>query len=141
MKMQALLTSIAMKNMLWSVRFVQACLGQALWCGCLGSTQGQLARWVLWAVQRAFSRQARTFTPTGWLFSCVIPGCSQGTFYSSGQGGGRGGSSLSQVTSLISAQFSPVTQSCPTLCDPMDRSTPGLSVHRQLPEFTQTHVH
>ena len=40
-----------------------------------------------------------------------------------------------------SVQFSSVTQSCPTLCDPMNRSTPGLSVHHQLPEFTQTHVH
>ena len=38
-------------------------------------------------------------------------------------------------------QFSSVTQSCPTLCDPMDFSTPGLPVHHQLPEFTQTHVH
>ena len=40
-----------------------------------------------------------------------------------------------------SVQFSSVTQSCPTLCDPMNRSTPGLPVHHQLPEFTQTHVH
>ena len=38
-------------------------------------------------------------------------------------------------------QFSSVTQSCPTLCDPMNLSTPGLPVHHQLPEFTQTHVH
>ena len=38
-------------------------------------------------------------------------------------------------------QFSSVTQSCPTLCDPMNRSTPGLAVHHHLPEFTQTHVH
>ena len=37
--------------------------------------------------------------------------------------------------------FSSVTQSCPTLCDPMNHSMPGLPVHRQLPEFTQTHVH
>ena len=37
-------------------------------------------------------------------------------------------------------QFSSVTQSCPTLCDSMDCSTPGLPVHHQLPEFTQTHV-
>ena len=37
--------------------------------------------------------------------------------------------------------FSPVAQSCPTLCDPVDCSTPGLPVHHQLPEFTQTHVH
>ena len=33
------------------------------------------------------------------------------------------------------------TQSCPTLCDPMNRSTPGLPVQHQLPEFTETHVH
>ena len=38
-------------------------------------------------------------------------------------------------------QLSSVTQSCPTLCDPMNHSTPGLPVHHQLPEFTQTHVH
>ena len=38
-------------------------------------------------------------------------------------------------------QFSSVTQSCLTLCDPMDCSTPGLPVHHQLPELTQTHVH
>ena len=41
---------------------------------------------------------------------------------------------------LSSVQFSSVAQSCPTLCDPMNRSTPGLPVHHQLPEFTQTHV-
>ena len=40
-----------------------------------------------------------------------------------------------------SVQFSSVTQSCPTLCDPMNRSTPGLPVHHHLLEFTQTHVH
>ena len=40
-----------------------------------------------------------------------------------------------------SVQFSSVTQSCSALCDPMDCSTPGLPVHHQLPEFTQTHVH
>ena len=38
-------------------------------------------------------------------------------------------------------QFSSVTQSCPTLCSLMDCSIPGLPVHHQLPEFTQTHVH
>ena len=40
-----------------------------------------------------------------------------------------------------SVQFSLVIQSCPTLCDPMNGSTPGFPVHQQLPEFTQTHVH
>ena len=38
-------------------------------------------------------------------------------------------------------QFSSVAQSYPTLCDPMNRSTPGLPVHHKLPKFTQTHVH
>ena len=41
----------------------------------------------------------------------------------------------------LSVQFSSVAQSCPTLCNPMNRSTPGLPVHHQLPEFTQIHVH
>ena len=40
-----------------------------------------------------------------------------------------------------SKYFSSVTQLCPTLCDPMNHSTPGLPVHHQLVEFTQTHVH
>ena len=40
-----------------------------------------------------------------------------------------------------SAQFNSVAQLCPTLCNPMNRSTPGLPVHHQLPEFTQTQVH
>ena len=42
---------------------------------------------------------------------------------------------------LCSVQFSSVAQSCPTLWDPMNRSTSGLPVHHQLPEFTETHVH
>ena len=42
---------------------------------------------------------------------------------------------------IASVQFSSVAQSCPTLCDPMNCSTPGLPVHHQLPGFTQTHVH
>ena len=43
--------------------------------------------------------------------------------------------------SFLIYQFRSVTQSCPTLCDPMDCSMPGLPVHHQLLEFTQTHVH
>ena len=41
----------------------------------------------------------------------------------------------------LHVQFSSVTQSCPTLCDPKNHSTPGLPVHHQPPEFTETHVH
>ena len=45
------------------------------------------------------------------------------------------------ILSYWFVQFSSVAQSCPTLCDPMNHSTPGLPVHQQLLEFTQTHVH
>ena len=45
------------------------------------------------------------------------------------------------LTQYQSVQFSWVAQSCLTLCDPMNRSTPGLPVHHWLPEFTQTYVH
>ena len=49
---------------------------------------------------------------------------------------------LVNLTALnTKTQFSSVAQSCPTLCDPMNLSTPGLPVYHQLPEFTQTHVH
>ena len=46
----------------------------------------------------------------------------------------------SKIAKLVSV-FSSVTQSCLTLYNPMNRSTPGLPVHHQLLEFTQTHVH
>ena len=45
------------------------------------------------------------------------------------------------ICTCFLAQFSSVSQLCPTLCDPMDCSTPGFPVHYQLPELTQTHVH
>ena len=48
---------------------------------------------------------------------------------------------LFEWITLSSVQFISAAQSSPTLCDPMNRSTPGLPVHHQLPEFTQTHVH
>ena len=47
---------------------------------------------------------------------------------------------VSLCASQPSVQFSSVAQSCPTLCDPMSRSMPGLPVHHHLPEFTQTHI-
>ena len=48
---------------------------------------------------------------------------------------------LNSFAFLVSVQFNSVAQWCPTLCNPMNRSTPGLPVHHQLLEFTQTHVH
>ena len=46
---------------------------------------------------------------------------------------------ISYFTSRV--QFNSVPQSCPTLCNPMNHSMPGLLIHHQLPEFTQTHAH
>ena len=48
---------------------------------------------------------------------------------------------FSTTKPALHQMFSSVAQSCPTLCDPMNHSTPGLPVHYQLPELTQTHVH
>ena len=48
---------------------------------------------------------------------------------------------LDRTERTASVQFSSVAQSCPTLCDPMNHSIPGLPVHHHLPEFSQTHVH
>ena len=52
----------------------------------------------------------------------------------------RSNSAFSE-NSALEVKFSSVAQSCPTLCEPMNCSTPGLPVHHQLPKFTQTHVH
>ena len=49
--------------------------------------------------------------------------------------------SIHYIIAAYSVQFSSVAQSCPSLCNPMNSNTPGLPVHHQLPEFTQTHVH
>ena len=54
---------------------------------------------------------------------------------------GEDGPHCSQGCLCPSVQFSSVAQSCPTLCNPMNHSTPGLPVHHHLPEFTQTHLH
>ena len=49
-------------------------------------------------------------------------------------------SKFKKIFLIDSVQFSSVAQACPTLCDPMNRSTPGLPVHHHFPEFTQTHL-
>ena len=46
-----------------------------------------------------------------------------------------------KIKTKLSDQIRSVAQSCATVCHPMNRSTPGLPVHHQLPEFTETHVH
>ena len=54
---------------------------------------------------------------------------------------GKTGLNYIYIINIFLHSFSLVAQSCPILCDPMDCSTPGLPVHHQLSEFTQTHVH
>ena len=75
-------------------------------------------------------------TSTQTLLGARSPGCSFSGLYLLSDLGAVFSDSVTP-----SVLFSSVTQSCPTLCDPMNHSTPGLPVHHQLPEFTQTHVH
>ena len=76
---------------------------------------------------------SQLFLPVSTWYSLICPMCRScsASFLISFRGNG----------SISSVQFISVTQSCPTLCNPMNHSTPGLPVHHQLPEFTQTHVH
>ena len=100
-------------------------------CGPPGSSvhgifQAGTLEWVAIAFSRR-SSQPRDQT----LVSC-IPGISF-TIWATRE--------VKDVVKTDNGIFSLVAQSCLTLCDPMNRSTPGLPVHHQLPEFTQTHVH
>ena len=74
------------------------------------------------------------------ILCCPFSSCSQ-PFPASGSL--QGVSCLHQVAKLLELQhqFSSAEQSCPTLCNPMEHSTPGLLVHHQHPKFTQTHVY
>ena len=65
----------------------------------------------------------------------------QPTLSNGGTNGNARETAFASCALRSSVQFSSVAQSCPTLCKPMKHSTPGLPVHHQLPEFTQTHVH
>ena len=88
---------------------------------------------------------------TSWTVACQVP-LSMGLFSDKNTGDGchfhttcffPWSLCLARVSFLqtLSIQFSSVAQSCLTLCDPMNRSTPGLPVRHQLQELTQTHVH
>ena len=71
----------------------------------------------------------------------ILQGLEKVGFHSISKKGNTKESSNYHTIAPISDQIRSVTQSCPTLCDPMNYSTPGLPVHHQLTEFTQTHVH
>ena len=88
-----------------------------------GETQGLLA-WVL--VEALFSTHMINTQVSALYFGGKLYLCFQ---------------YFSEIACISSVQFCSVIQSCPTLCNPMDCSKPGLPVHHQLAEFTQTHVH
>ena len=77
----------------------------------------------------------KMFTPvfSVTIKSCTLPRCSSTKEHEHIMSYSYNGIRSDQIIS--------VTQSCPTLCDPMNRSMPGLPVHHQFPQFTQTHVH
>ena len=72
---------------------------------------------------------------------CLLPGDGNLNYRCVPWGGNEHRTGSIKIYLFSSVQFSSVAQSCPTFCDLMNRSTPGLPVHHQLPEFTQTHVH
>ena len=89
-----------------------------------GILHARLLEWVTISYSRGFF-QPRVPTCVSWVT------CTAGGFFTAEP----------WSLSISSVQFSSVAQSCPTLCDPMNRNSPGLPVHHQLPDFTQTHVH
>ena len=91
------------------------------------------SRWVI--TPSSLSWSCRSFFYSSSLYSCHLfliasASLSRRTF-------------LSFIETIFAwnIPFTSVAQSCPTLCDPMNHSTPGLPVHHQIPEFTQTHIH
>ena len=108
---------------------------QGYWSALAGPPPGNLlfvsgiGRQVLFITSKAQSTSI-VVQPLSRVWLCASMNCST-----------RGFPVLSLSTSISSVQFSSVAQSCPTLFDPMNHSMPGLPVHHQLPESTQTHVH
>ena len=103
----------------------------------------------IWITRETQSSSTES-SPTLWSESCSVVSDSLGHhgLYSPGQNTGVGSLSFLQGSSrprnwtkVSCIQFSSVTQSCLTLCNPMNPSTPCLPVHHQLLDFTQTHVH
>ena len=93
-----------------------------------------MSKWLLWVSHTGVPEGQHTseLLIRQWWLGCDIV---------HGRGSKRKGTFPGFLAAHWSDQIRSVTQSCPTLCDPMNRSTPGLPVHHQLPEFIQTHVH
>ena len=105
--------------------------------------QGHWAKPLQWCFRISKSQREGYF-----LHLCNSVGLTEGRYYSSDGDPEWKSQSLFQEKGLStgnwlhsSVQFCSVTQLCPTLCDPVDCRTPGLPVHHELPEFTQTKVH
>ena len=96
-------------------------------------TPGPWSSWLSWNQSLVSKKVGNTDVYTTWrVWSCVYTHEMITTIF---------GINQSLTSKSFTVQFSSVTQSCLTLCDPMDCSTPGLPVHHQLPEFTQAHTH
>ena len=96
----------------------------------------------LWYQNRTLKSTPKVYSsPINLLFLLSSSQCYQGPSSCPGQKLTINPISLFTLYHITTVQFSSVAQSCPTLCDPMGCSTPGLPVQHQLPLFTQTHVH
>ena len=92
-----------------------------------------------WKPQAQVNHEDPGGLPNPWK---LTPSTCSGLGTESGPSPGWGpGPSKAKETHSIFTLYSSVAQPCPTLCDPMNHSMPGLPVHHQLPESTQTHVH
>ena len=94
-----------------------------------------------WTVKKAERRRIDAFELWCWRRLLRVPWTARRSNQSILKVISPGWSLEGLMLKLQYFQFSSVGQSCLTLCDPMNRSTPGLPFHHQLPEFTQTHVH
>ena len=96
------------------------------------------AHWSPYLLQKWIKIAIKYINPIGKCM-CVLYKGGQGAWWAAVYGVAQSRTRLKRLSSSSSMQFSSVTQSCPTLCDPMNCRTPGLPVHHQPPEFTQTH--
>ena len=120
-----------------SVQFSHSLVSDSLWPPWTAAWQDSLSITKSWSLLKLLS--IKSCPPSSWwchptISSSVVPFSSYLQSFPASE-------SFPMSQFFASVQFSSVAQSCSTLCDPMNRSTPGLPVHHQLPEFTQTEVH
>ena len=97
---------------------------------------------VKWCLKFSKSGFSNTWTVKFQIFKLVLEKAKEQEIkFPTSAGSSKQQESSRKTSQYSSVQFSSVTQSCPTLCNAMDHSMPGLPVHHQLPEFTQTCIH